>query len=540
MASATRKLAGILLLMILSFFKLAAQISPGVLSSPHAHLEGISNCTQCHVLGNKVTNEKCLICHKDIKERITLQKGYHSSAEVKGKDCFVCHNDHHGKNFQLIRLDTLKFDHKLTGYSLSVPHTKKYCKECHKSEFITDTEIKNKKYTYFGLNDECLTCHTDYHQKTLSSDCLGCHNSDAFKPATKFKHIDTKFPLAGKHLNVECLKCHKIEIINGRKMQQFLLPKSVNCSACHNDPHKNKFGQNCNQCHTEESFQIVKGTVNFNHDKTDYPLDGKHLTVNCKACHKTKFSDPIQFKFCADCHNDYHKKQFTKDNVTPDCSLCHNLEGFNLFLYTIEQHNLSTFPLKGAHLAIPCLDCHKKQKDWNFKGIGIACKDCHRDIHKDLIPAKDYPEAGCHICHNENHWSEVSFDHSKTEFNLTGAHKKADCRDCHITTDSEGTILRDNKGNILQKFSRLPAECSSCHKDKHYRQFEKNGITICIECHDTENWNASKFDHNNAAFRLDGKHVNVPCVNCHKPIQEGSDFYVRYKLKDFKCESCHS
>ncbi len=535
-----KKITGILLVLTLSFFSVTAQISPGDLSTPHSHLEGISNCTQCHVLGDKVSSEKCLACHLEIKERIGQQKGYHSSSEVKGKECFVCHNDHHGKNFQLIRMDNAKFDHKLTGYSLSVPHAKRDCKDCHNTKYISDQKIKAKKYTFLGINQECLTCHADYHQKTLSPACLNCHNPDSFKPATKFNHANTKFQLAGKHINVDCIKCHKVETVGGKKFQQFRLNQSFDCAGCHKDPHKNKFGQNCNQCHNEESFQIIKGAKNFDHNKTDYKLVEKHLTVNCKACHKTKFTDPLKFRLCTDCHIDYHKKQFVKNGISPDCSQCHSLKSFTLSSYTLEQHNQSNYPLKGAHAAIPCIDCHKKQKDWNFKGIGLTCKDCHKDIHKTFIPEKNYPDANCKICHNENRWSDVSFDHSKTAFNLTAAHKKVDCRICHLTIDSSGAIQMDAKGNILQKFSDLSKDCSGCHADKHFKQFEKNGITVCTECHDCENWKATKFNHNNTAFRLNGKHIKVPCSKCHKPQQEGSDFYVKYKLKDYKCESCHS
>jgi hypothetical protein len=199
------RLIDLLIVMLLSVLPITAQISPGDLASPHAHLEGISNCTKCHVLGNKVTSEKCLTCHNEIQERITIQKGYHSSPEVKGKECFECHNDHHGKNFQLIRFDTAKFDHKLTGYSLSIPHNKIKCEDCHNVKFITDQRLKTKKSTYLGLKQECLACHTDYHQKTLSTNCLTCHNADAFKPATKFNHEDTKFRLKGKHISLDCV-----------------------------------------------------------------------------------------------------------------------------------------------------------------------------------------------------------------------------------------------------------------------------------------------------------------------------------------------
>jgi hypothetical protein len=216
------------------------------------------------------------------------------------------------------------------------------------------------------------------------------------------------------------------------------------------------------------------------------------------------------------------------------------VKGFTLFSYTIDQHNLGAFPLQGGHLAVPCTECHKKQKEWSFRRIGINCKDCHTDIHQAFIGAKYYPEANCKICHNVKKWSDISFDHSKTDFTLSGAHAVQACRACHITRNSVGAILRDSKGAMQQKFSVLSKNCSDCHNDKHNKQFEKNGITDCTGCHDTENWKAIKFDHNKTDFKLDGKHINVPCAKCHKPQQEGSYFYVKYKLKVFTCESCHS
>ena len=107
-----------------------AQLSPGDLASPHAHLEGIANCTKCHVIGNKVTNEKCLACHKEIDSRIDQRKGYHASSEVAGKDCFACHSDHHGRNFEIVRFDKEKFNHQLTGYKLTGAHLRQDCKAC--------------------------------------------------------------------------------------------------------------------------------------------------------------------------------------------------------------------------------------------------------------------------------------------------------------------------------------------------------------------------------------------------------------------------
>ena len=79
------------LLFLLSLAALTgyAQLSPGDLTTAHASLEGMSNCTQCHDLGNKVTNAKCLECHKELRALITRKKGYHASKDVKAKDCFT-------------------------------------------------------------------------------------------------------------------------------------------------------------------------------------------------------------------------------------------------------------------------------------------------------------------------------------------------------------------------------------------------------------------------------------------------------------------
>jgi hypothetical protein len=507
------------------------QISPGDLAAPHAHLEGMSNCTQCHILGEKVSNDKCLKCHSELKSRIDQQKGYHSSSVIKGKECVSCHSDHHGRNFEIVRIVYDKFDHSQTGYELVGAHAKKDCKDCHKPEFITDMEVKKKNKTYLGLGRECLSCHSDYHQKTLSADCASCHTYEAFKPASKFDHSKAKYKLLGKHQQVECLKCHKIEELDGKKSQKFKGIPFETCTNCHKDVHENQFGQNCTQCHTEESFHSIKEMKNFDHSKTNFKLEGKHQLVNCVSCHKTKYTDPIKHDKCSDCHVDYHNKQFAKQGISPDCNSCHNSNSFVGSSYTIENHNASSFQLQGGHLATPCFACHLKEKKWSFKNIGKRCVDCHKDIHESLMSVKFYPENACEYCHKVEKWSEINFDHSKTNFELAGAHKKQSCRSCHF--------IRENESKITQRFTGLPASCINCHKDNHNKQFEKEGITDCKSCHDFENWKTVKFDHNTARFKLDGKHQNVACYKCHKPIQTDQLTYIQYKMEDIRCEACH-
>ncbi|MCF8405767.1 MAG: cytochrome C [Bacteroidales bacterium] len=510
-----------------------SQISPGDLVQAHAYLEGMSNCTECHTLGEKVSNDKCLACHKELKSRIEAKKGYHASTEVNGKECTTCHSDHHGRNFQIIHFERESFNHSLTGYDLKEAHKKLKCEDCHKKEFIADQELKEKKKTFLGLNTECLNCHKDYHQTTLSTNCIQCHDFGAFKPASGFDHSRTNYPLLGKHTDVSCIKCHKKEQRNGNDFQVFKGIGYENCTNCHEDVHQNKFGQNCRSCHTESSFHEIKGMSNFDHTKTDFPLEGRHKFIDCKACHKGKYTDPINHSKCISCHKDYHKGQFVKEGKSPDCSECHTLNGFSGSKYTIEKHNKGEFALKGAHLATPCFACHKKEEKWNFRDIGRNCSDCHQNIHQSFISAKYLPNDDCRFCHTEERWGEQDiFDHSTTNFNLEGAHKKQSCRSCHFHESEEGK-------SFVQKFTGLGTNCIVCHNDIHYKQFDEEGITDCERCHKFENWKAEKFDHNQTRFKLEGKHAGLACKACHK-IQNTEQYsYILYKLNDIRCETCH-
>ena len=46
------------------------QISPGALAAPHQHLEGSTNCLECHESGKGVDPEKCLACHAPLAKRV--------------------------------------------------------------------------------------------------------------------------------------------------------------------------------------------------------------------------------------------------------------------------------------------------------------------------------------------------------------------------------------------------------------------------------------------------------------------------------------
>ncbi len=508
-----------------------AQISPGELTTAHSKLEGLSNCTKCHEVGKKVAVAKCLACHKEIRELIDLNRGYHSSAEVKSKDCFSCHNEHHGRNFKIIRFDTLKFDHRDTRFELVGKHNTLSCKSCHKQEFIKVKKSQKSSGSYLDLGTTCLTCHADYHQQTLSSNCINCHNNNAFKPVLNFDHKKTKFPLKGKHQSVDCAKCHKVTEKDGKKSQQFTGIAFSNCTDCHKDVHENKFGRDCKKCHSEDSFKTIISTTGFDHGKTDYPLEGKHIAVECKSCHKQSLTTRLKFNLCTDCHQDYHKGQMKKPGISSDCKDCHTLAGFKNSLFTVERHNLGEFVLEGPHRATPCFACHKKGADWVFKDLKKRCVDCHENIHQNYIDEKYFRNQNCESCHSVTVWSQVKFDHNTTDFKLTGKHAVSNCKQCHF--------IKDPAGTVKQQFLSLSGRCLDCHTDVHNNQFDTKDKASCTRCHDYERWKPVQFNHDTSRFKLDGSHKDVACAKCHKEVSDGTVRYVQYKFEDIRCASCH-
>lgn len=519
-----------LVFILLISFKVSAQISPGDLTSVHSNLEGLSNCTKCHEIGEKVLSSKCLDCHKEIKELINSNRGYHSSTEVKKKECASCHNEHHGRNFRIVNFNPDAFDHNKAGFELTGSHKQIKCNDCHQSKFISADKYKKKKKTYLGLDTKCASCHEDFHQGTLGKECSGCHTTDKFKPAQSFDHNKAAFKLTGAHENVECAKCHPKEIRNGKEFEKLKGISFSNCSSCHQDVHKGAFGADCKSCHSTSGFNIINQQA-FDHNKTKFPLIGKHQKVKCNDCHKGTFKQKPLFANCTDCHSDFHKGDFTTNGKVKDCKQCHNENGFSPSLFTLDDHGKTSFKLDGSHFAVPCKQCHQKDKQWKFKQVGIKCQDCHQNVHGNELTDKFLPENKCESCHQTLNWKTISFDHSSTTFELLGKHKLVDCGNCHY---------REVNGNKTFQFVSLQANCEVCHKDVHNTQFTVDDISDCSRCHGFNDWKAEKFDHAEAKFKRDGAHKKLECSRCHTKVNDNGISYTLYKIKNFKCSDCHS
>ncbi len=533
--------------MILLPLPVMGQISPGRLHRSHAFLEGVENCTKCHEPDRTQLAERCLACHASIKERLQNGKGLHGTG--KYRECQTCHVEHQGRDFDLIYWENGrdKFDHERTGYGLEGKHTTLKCNECHQPKFIGKLalgpdERVDRARTFLGLDTACASCHPDEHRGQLGVACQSCHVQQAWKPATGFDHRKTAFFLLGKHATVPCIKCHRMatgQPIDGDAQYPLFKPVShASCTDCHTDPHKGKLGQSCRNCHNETGWRVTD-EANFDHNRTRYPLEGRHASVACGKCHSPgRPKSGLRFAACLDCHSDFHKGQFANRLSKGACEECHTVAGFRPARFDMAQHDETQSPLRGSHRAVPCSACHLRttqspSREFLFKFASRECQACHADPHRGEVK-RLVEEAGCRSCHNEESWRTVVFDHNRTEFALAGRHAFVACVKCHrgSTNDSQPRVV---------VFRGAAKTCDGCHSDVHRAQFvSTGGSTDCSSCHTSQNWKAEQFDHVvNARFALDGAHRGVPCQKCHPTVTAGDDHYVKYKPVDVACVSCH-
>jgi nitrate/TMAO reductase-like tetraheme cytochrome c subunit len=280
-------------------------------------------------------------------------------------------------------------------------------------------------------------------------------------------------------------------------------------------PHGRELKISCNTCHSPKSWQLDKEMYSFNHDKTRLPLIGQHKTVNCRQCHISLVFSEARNR-CNECHEDLHQT-----TAGTDCSRCHTPSSWLVNRIT-DIHNVSRFPLLGAHKTADCIQCHKSESLMRFDVIGINCIDCHRENYLATTNPSHiqsgYPD-NCTQCHSVNafQWTGAGFVH--TQFPLNQGHSGINCEDCHKTN----------------RYSDAKSECYSCHSqdflsttnpDHNTSRFS----TLCQECHTlSPGWKPVTFSHN--SFPLTQGHSTPACIDCHK---DGN-----YTSTPKDCYTCH-
>jgi len=276
------------------------------------------------------------------------------------------------------------------------------------------------------------------------------------------------------------------------------------------------------------------------------PLNG---ATNCTTCHK--LGGTPTFK-CMDCHTEIasrvnagkglHGTYHIPPGSSQECSRCHsdhNGEDFPLIKWDIKtfDHKQTGYVLEGKHAGLACNRCHTpahispqdrqviriKDLTRTYLGIPEACATCHQDPHKGRLGQT------CQSCHNFEDWKSVTvakFDHSKTQYPLTGLHAEVQCAKCH-------TLGPDNQ----PRYTGIAfSQCSDCHKDPHHGTFTQT----CQSCHNTNGWKkvsvaviSERFDHSKTKFPLLGKHISVDCGQCHA----NGDF--KKPVAFAQCVACH-
>ena len=376
----------------------------------------------------------------------------------------------------------------------------KDCKACHSAP-----------WERASMADRCLECHIDIAnqmrdvaqlhgsiiQKSPSIACRDCHQDHRGATASLTDLGENTFPheTFGFSLNehqrkesgdvITCDDCH------GEDVTTFA---SDSCQSCHNDmdiafaqAHLLSFGADCLACHDG-----VDRFSDFNHNTAIFKLEGGHKDVRCTQCHldaRTLTDLQSAPQDCYSCHyqDDVHNGQYGRQ-----CENCHNPSTWEDANF---DHNLSAFKLEGEHAEVACDQCHVND---TFKGTPQDCYSCHQqdDEHNGRYGTQ------CEACHTPSDWENATFDHSRTNFPLTGGHANVVCEQCHASG----------------VFSGASTACVSCHADP---AFHANAFgTACESCHSINAWSPAQFNFSHPEPRVDEEgsgiyHGGASCRDCH-------------------------
>jgi hypothetical protein len=249
------------------------------------------------------------------------------------------------------------------------------------------------------------------------------------------EHAGTGFPLLGRHREIACDACH-----GGGE-------PSPSCASCHRSPHGDKLKMKCEACHTAG---LPFSNVTFKHQAKD--MFAIHQDVSCVKCHEGKRFEKAN-RNCTSCHEDFHK-----GSLGTDCYSCHRSSVWSVTRF---NHNMTGFPLMGAHLALECGDCHRDLQSFRIVPRPTQCASCHEaDYRGSPFPHATYGAGtSCQECHLQDSWS---YAHSPFWFNVqTGKHAGIACGTCH--------------GNA-QNYAEYT--CHACHAGH-----ENDNGGRCLDCH---------------------------------------------------------
>jgi len=383
------------------------------------------------------------------------------------------------------------------------------------------------------------------------------------------------------------------------------------CVKCHGAGGQD-FGLACSKCHAEVGEQIAKrtgfhGTIAadkakacekchlehlgrdaplvgdrafvrsgipkmraFKHEGLAFGLVGRHLELECDACHKLAFAPHLQkgqHRFlglstsCTACHEDPHEGKLN------DCNACHGqVDPFPTAASFVHDKR---FPLTGGHARVACQKCHDAELLAGALAGGArpasrpvrACVACHESPHSrgyiDAVARTTgrAPDSSCTLCHAVAHESFAAADKARTRalhdasgFRLVPPHNDVACDRCHSGAEKPADKpakkpAQKQRATFAQRYpgGRSQSECATCHRDPHGGQFRGPGgePERCTDCHDELHFAPNEFDakrHAKTAFPLLGAHERVECNKCH--VLDAAQVR-KFRGTATKCVACH-
>lgn len=562
---------------------LESALSPGPVIKGHAKVE--DQCQRCHVRFDRAAQDgKCLDCHEDVARDLKARSGWHGQQPPQA--CRGCHTDHKGRDAVVAPLDTRRFDHRATDWPLRGAHARvtecaachrpgqrwreapQDCVACHRNDDThrgklgprcadchTDTRWTETRFDHAGTRfpllgkhrdatcdschrrgephdaapEACIGCHRDDdmkrgHKARYGERCDTCHDASSWR-ATRFDHDrDTRYALQGRHRQVRCDACHT----GTQPGALYRDHPASDCASCHrsDDAHRGTLGNDCASCHDASGWKRVG---RFDHDRSRFPLLGRHAQAACAACHRgSHYRDAP--RDCVACHAAEDKHRGT---VGTACGACHGERQWKIPRF---DHSATRWPLRGAHDRAACSACHTGLAD--YRGRPTECVACHRrdDRHEGQLGDR------CGSCHGEQRWTrgpgEPPFDHRRARFPLVGAHLQARCDACHANA----------------RFHDAARDCAGCHRRDDTHQGRLG--TACESCHNARAWSLVRYDHaSRARWPLEGAHVRLRCADCHRqpaPVGQaiarvGTDCIACHRGDDrhdgafgTDCQACHT
>ena len=529
-------------------------------------------CASCHrasPVRARLEFGRCAACHTDVHR-----------GQFK-EDCASCHKE--------TGFAAVPFDHAArTKFPLTGRHAGLPCARCHAaaaspaalavpsparpSERPRAPTRAATSVLFAGASSACASCHADPHRGDTASDCSTCHTTNDFKVAS-YQHDARLAPFfGGRHATSSCADCHgrlsprsfvrhptgsgpaaaATAAVQAAPPTNAAVPRpspvanwrfkalGTTCRTCHADAHEGQFDAACDTCHAIEDTGFRASR--FSHDKTGFPLAGRHRAVACATCHRGPASarptdrmdaagangavprgaaitlvsarqqatqpatSPLIFKGigkdCASCHADVHLGQ-----LGTACQRCHGPESFRIAGFKHTGPKASSF-FQGTHATLVCRACHKPEQAQfpaatgvatRYVGMGTRCSTCHadNDTHRGALGKE------CESCHQVSAWKSASRAfHKAGLFPLEGRHLAVACGSCHTNGVTKGT----------------PTGCYDCHwvrrQDDRYQT--RLGVQ-CEQCHRPSGWVPVQWNHGaTTGFQLSLAHQVLRCDNCHK------------------------